>query len=511
MTNILVITKNSDIKLANLTFDTKVIPNFTANDIIRFFKKARSKYRHVFYLNTELDSPFKTQAFHSFVTSCVKASPQAQFFVRRPNEYTSVQTFDFLYLPFNSRLEDLKTSLKSYYHSMPEMMKPVVRFTFNTSKSIIALLKSDNSKSVSTAGSSSPEPVLPSILSNFSKAQFSSWEPELSTKLELLSDVADTEFSHPLAFHVILLNKCNLTCVMCPYHSPVYKEHHTSDYLKDLKMMSFEVFEKLAKYAGEKKISLQLGQIEEAMMHKELFRFIRTAKEYGVPHIHLTTNGTLLTKDKAKLLAESGINSVMFSIDASDKDTYKRIRGKDLEDLEEKITYFLSIAKDKKINTMASFILQDQPSHERDNFLKKWQERGISQVTYYVLTDHDKKTGQFIRKEENYQKGKRYPCASPWMQSVIFPDGEVSLCCKTMTDVGWKGVVNVGSIADKEFSEIWNGHSYKELRKELISNHFKQFSSCADCQIWSAHSYVTETTPTYVKTYNETMSTYTLK
>ena len=31
-------------------------------------------------------------------------------------------------------------------------------------------------------------------------------------------------------------------------------------------------------------------------------------------------------------------------------------------------------------------------------------------------------------------------------ESVVFPSGEVSICCRTMVKVGWDSIVSVGSL-----------------------------------------------------------------
>src|SRR5207245_403050 len=151
---------------------------------------------------------------------------------------------------------------------------------------------------------------------------------------------------------------CNLECVMCPYHSPVYRKAHTSGYFDEYRAMQEDTLRRVAEYAARKGIGLQFGQIEEVLMHKQALEFFEIAHEMGVPRIHLTTNGNLLTKDKAERLAHSGISSVMFSIDAVDPETYKKIRGDDLEKLEENIAYFMPLARKAGISVTASFILQ---------------------------------------------------------------------------------------------------------------------------------------------------------
>lgn len=471
-------------------------------ELIRRFPKQS----HIFVFKPSRMTNALGRAFDQFKNFSLESNKdRGIYYVRRPNQHTKTKDYDFVYLPPGRRLAANKKIVAYISSATPNFLKPFAKKVYS---SFLDLIRGSDQKNPSIKKVNSKS--VPESLIAFEQ-MIEEWAPDTDTLVNLLTDTSDSEFKAPTSIHVILLNKCNLACVMCPYHSPKYKEHHSSNYFDDLKIMSIDTFEKIAKYAGENGVALQLGQIEEAMMHKNLIEFIQIAKSTGVPSIHLTTNGTLLTKEKAIQLSNSGLTSIMFSIDASDPETYKRIRGKDLVELEDKIKFFLSLEKAKKMNTMASFILQDQKTEEREDFLNKWRGFGIKQVTYYVLTDHNLKTGEFIRKEEHYDKGKRYACASPWVQSVVFPDGDISLCCKTMTDVGWKGVLEVGNINKEEFKNIWNGTRYKDLREELIRNSFKQFSTCSNCQIWSAHSHFVEESGTYTKDFNETMATYTFK
>lgn len=113
-----------------------------------------------------------------------------------------------------------------------------------------------------------------------------------------------------------------------------------------------------------------LDRLRSPLTNELVFDFIRYAKDIGVPHIHLTTNGTLLNERRADRLVESGVDSVMFSIDAVTPETYKKIRGASLEKLERNIEYFAKRAKEKGIRLTASFILQEPALQERDVFAK---------------------------------------------------------------------------------------------------------------------------------------------
>ena len=129
-------------------------------------------------------------------------------------------------------------------------------------------------------------------------------------------------------------------------------------------------------------------------------------------------------------------------------------------------------------------------------------------MTFYVLSDHDPRTGEIIRTEQFREDEMRYPCASPWVQTAIMPDGSVGLCCKTMTDIGWQ-ITSVGNINTQDFDEIWSSDRYRTVRRELLNNEFEEFTTCKRCPIWSATTNLTEYGDDYVRSFNETMETIT--
>ena len=63
-------------------------------------------------------------------------------------------------------------------------------------------------------------------------------------------------------------------------------------------------------------------------MHKKVINYINYAYSQGIKSMHMTTNGTLMNKKKAHEIVNSGLSSIMFSIDATDSKTYLKIRRK---------------------------------------------------------------------------------------------------------------------------------------------------------------------------------------
>jgi MoaA/NifB/PqqE/SkfB family radical SAM enzyme len=498
------------------------VEGFDSPALEKHVVKLAAKGLPAVFMNYPIDEERDVETVKAFVDHVATHVGQ-WFYAPRPNPYLSVERSSLIGFnptprgwPSQNSSGSFKQLVKGILALLPDQLeRPMRRLAKEVYGKLFLSLAQVNQPVVNKSEASpalSPSHPLPiSLPGDLLRwpGPWEAWSPGFEIERRDLLDRINAFFPTPKNMHVILLNRCNLECVMCPYYSPVYAGAHTSGFFDDYKSMDETLFTKVAEYAGAHGISLQFGQIEEPMMHKKIFDFIKIAKQKGVRYIHMSTNGTLLSPKKAHVLAETGIDSVMFSIDAATLDKYKEIRGHDLVQLEENIMYFMPLAGKAGIRVTVSFVLQPQAIEERDAFLSKWRDRGVHSVIFYVLTAHDPKTGDMIRGPEHYDKGKRYPCASPWVVSVVFPDGEVSLCCKTMTDVGWRGVVSVGKLNRGDFDSIWRGERYRTVRRELLNNRtFDEFPVCSNCEIWAQTTTFTEEHDSYIRTYTDTSDVY---
>src|SRR5205085_2659264 len=71
-----------------------------------------------------------------------------------------------------------------------------------------------------------------------------------------------------------------------------------------------------------------LHGVGEPMLVKNLPRMVRYLKDRGT-YVLFNTNGTLLQPKKFQLLIDTGLDELRVSLDAADRDSYARIRGKD--------------------------------------------------------------------------------------------------------------------------------------------------------------------------------------
>lgn len=100
--------------------------------------------------------------------------------------------------------------------------------------------------------------------------------------------------------YVEITNICNMNCSFCHGHK------------RTLRRMSYPEFCHILDQLSDKTKYIYYHLMGEPLSHPELGKFIKTAKERGF-HSILTTNGTLLDKRGAELIA-SGVHKMNLSI-----------------------------------------------------------------------------------------------------------------------------------------------------------------------------------------------------
>ncbi|RMG95433.1 MAG: radical SAM protein, partial [Candidatus Dadabacteria bacterium] len=124
---------------------------------------------------------------------------------------------------------------------------------------------------------------------------------------------------HPTKLFVETTTRCNLRCAMCVKQT---RENAVAE--GDL---APEVFEALAP-AFPRLEALVLSGIGEPLLHPDLERFIRRARE-AMPAegwIGFQSNGLLLDRARARSLVEAGLGRICLSLDAVSPATFARIR-----------------------------------------------------------------------------------------------------------------------------------------------------------------------------------------
>lgn len=297
----------------------------------------------------------------------------------------------------------------------------------------------------------------------------------------------------PIQVSVVVTNSCNLECVMCPYHSPEIKPLHTTEYFDHKDTMSWEHMERIAAECGRLQIPVKMGNIEEPLLHPRLTDFIRLCRQKGVPTVHITSNGTILTERMARGLIEAGLTSLYISMDAARPDTYSRVRGGDLEKLEKNVRGLLRLRKEMGANlrVLTSFIRNHGVTEEEEQeFRDRWNAEADGTI-FYNLAEYAERAARFeeinrVAKDLMAREG-RWACLNPFQEIYVLPDGRVYYCCETVAQLAFSEPEPMAHHPVRGLQDIWLGDAFTRLRGDLLAGRDDKWSSCASCGIWAAH------------------------
>lgn len=266
---------------------------------------------------------------------------------------------------------------------------------------------------------------------------------------------------------------CNLSCMHCPRTNAAKKDNSFEG------LMDFELYKKIIDEMSQYKYAtLRPFGRGEALINPDFSHMIRYAKEKGVRKIWLNTNAVLLSPKKSKELLEAGLDMLEVSIDATTRETFEKIKGKDLYDRVVKNTIECCRLKKElypKSEIVLSFVESMINTSEKDAFVDFWQN-----YADYVRIRPVHQHGALVSNQRSSKEKKeevRLPCSILWKRVEINYYGDLKYC-----EFDWENREVVGNVRNLSIKEIWNSERYKQLRRLHIEKRFSEIPLCSVCK-----------------------------
>jgi wyosine [tRNA(Phe)-imidazoG37] synthetase (radical SAM superfamily) len=265
---------------------------------------------------------------------------------------------------------------------------------------------------------------------------------------------------------------CNHKCVFCSNPDPRTIKDQTS--LADFK----KVMRNLTKNVEVSELGLSARG--EALINKGFAQIIESCKqEFHMSYVYFSTNGALLTNKKSIELLDAGVDSIKFSVNALDAETYNSVHQVNDFDLSiENFKNLLLLKKSKYRNlkiTISSVIDLDEDLL-KDEFEKILGDDyglidGISVNAIVYTSKFD---------EVSARKVITKKCPIPFEVVSINSDGSLGLCCRD-----YFGEINFGSLKENDFMDLYNSKEFTEIRKMHDKSKFPDNHLCKRCLLYS--------------------------
>lgn len=267
----------------------------------------------------------------------------------------------------------------------------------------------------------------------------------------------------PLTVTIELVNRCNLSCIMC------YTINH-SDEKATLNLDSIRGMMAECKDHGLPALVVGLGA--EPLLYKNVRDVLKLAKQAGVMDIFLGTNGVLLNEQMSSFLIKMEIARVEISLDAATPETYHKIRGKNqLELIESNIHKLLDMRNQSGTRLpiiRLCFCVQDLNRHECERFVEKWEGLvdyvDFQQYVDFGFVDELRNTGTVPQIDDFIVENTH--CAYPFNSLHVWSNGNVTPCC---TFFAKNEELVVGNIHEENLRDIWTGERIGEIRRQLLT------------------------------------------
>lgn len=288
----------------------------------------------------------------------------------------------------------------------------------------------------------------------------------------------------PRSLSIELNNTCNQKCVFCPYHgdyAPTVPKPAVMSYDMAVKLLD----EAMKLGIGKKEVGFYFAG--EVFLHKDLHKIIRHAKEIGYEYTYITTNGSLANQEKIRNLLDAGCDSIRFSINAADKESYAEIHGRDdFDKVLQNIKFMHSYIKDNalKTSTSISCILTKKTEDAKEKIKNIFGDFVDDIIFMPVILNRLKCDQNFIDEyglidTSNTSVNYDFVCPIVFDSMYINANLEVVPCC----DAYCENVVCFDLKQEFDLKKAWESEALKKYRNIFLKKQDGKGTICENCYL----------------------------
>ena len=261
-------------------------------------------------------------------------------------------------------------------------------------------------------------------------------------------------------------NLCNHRCVFRAYPKMT----------RPGKRMELALAERLLREAfalGAREAGFYSGA--EPFTSPDLEAIVACAKEIGYEYTYISTNGSLATEPRLRKLIDGGLDSLKFSINAADAETYRKIHGQAHFD---RVLRHLRFADEyrkergARLYLSVSFVAFDRDGFATgttrdavDALVRPW----VDEVLFWETTSEN---GQMLGLGPS---GVEAPCGLPFMRAHVSAEGHLRMCCND-----YQNYLSLVDLHGASLAEAWDSAIFRDMRQRHLDNRLEG-TLCHNC------------------------------
>ena len=260
---------------------------------------------------------------------------------------------------------------------------------------------------------------------------------------------------------------CNFRCVMCYQCDPKFNK--TADgYMGS---MSLELFKDIIDEVEGHIDAITFASRGEPLLNQNLPAMLSYCEDKFLA-LKLNTNASLLTEKNIHTLLSSHLQTLVFSIDSTEKEAYETIRvNSNYEKLIENLELFSNIRSNhyndsKLIIRISGVKISNEQNIDKMNTIWK-RYADIIAFTNYTPWESS---------YDNQQNELTIPCSALWLRMFVWWDGKINPC-----DFDYKSTLSKSNYRDSNISEAWNSDWFQALRQKHLAKERGHIEPCKRC------------------------------
>tara|TARA_B100000965_G_C19584878_1_gene755259 strand:+ start:436 stop:1596 length:1161 start_codon:yes stop_codon:yes gene_type:complete len=261
---------------------------------------------------------------------------------------------------------------------------------------------------------------------------------------------------------------CNFRCIMC-YQSDKSFSNKSKGFMSN---MTLDLYKKVIDEVEGKIEAITLASRGEPTLNKDFKEMLNYSNKKFMA-LKINTNASMLDEDLIHNILSNDIQSIIFSVDAADKETYEKIRvnGK-FEKIMKNLKLFAQIRKDH-YSKSKHIVKMSGVKISKDNQSIKSMERQFKELVDVVAFVNYSPWESAYDNEPNDLK---HACKELWTRMFVWADGKVNPC-----DYDYKSMLSKWNVKNTSISEIWNSKEYNDLRQKHLGQKRNTIEPCARC------------------------------
>ena len=260
---------------------------------------------------------------------------------------------------------------------------------------------------------------------------------------------------------------CNYRCVMC-YQSDQNFVKKSGGFMGN---MTYKIFVDIIDEVTGKIEAITLASRGEPLLHTKIIPMLEYCRGKFLA-LKLNTNASILDEPIINALLSSDLQTLVFSIDAADKQSYEKIRvGGKFDKILRNIELFREIRErdypdSKTLVRISGVKINDKQDIEQ-------MEKFWGQFSDVVAFTNYNPWQTAYRNPENSIKSA---CTEFWRRMFIWWDGKANPC-----DYDYKSTLSKWQFGRQSVSDIWTSEEYNDYREVHLNGMRANIEPCRRC------------------------------